>query len=162
MTAMPTHTPPELPPIEYWPSAAVRVAHSGLTWEPIETDDADGVECLLLQVFGPHETLIDVVAWEMGAPTRWWLRYGTAAHLGEAAIALANSERKPVELVGTPREWLSRNGRAVCVLDWSADLATIEEKSESGFVCSDQRLAAQFKDAIAHQRRDNVRIEVVL
>ena len=148
-----------LPPVEYWPCASVTLSAAGL-WQPAEADDGEAVECFLAQVYGPGLVLIDAVAWQPADPSRWWLRYGQATYLGEAAIFLANAEGKPVELVGTPSEYLARDGRALCILSWSADVAAIVSEAEHGLVCSDPQLAERVHSTIAQQRRERVWIEV--
>jgi hypothetical protein len=153
---------PSLLPVEFWPDAFVRPSLDGKAWEPTEAEDGGTAYCFLLQVYTSNEILIDTVAWEPADPTHWWLRYGNAAYLGEAAIILANLEGKPVELVGTPREYLARDGRALCILSWSADLAPIIAEAQHGLVCADPKLAERIRNTIARQRRDNVRIEVAL
>ncbi len=150
----------ELPPIEQRPSALIRPLSNGL-WDPAEESDAEAIDCMLLPVYGPNLCVVDVVAWEMFKPSRWWLRNGCATYLGEAAITQANRAHKPVELVGTPKEYLARSGYAVCILDWGTDLASIEGAPVCGFFSRDGSLALQLKDTIAERRRAAVRIEVI-
>jgi hypothetical protein len=152
--------PSDLPPIEYRPSAAVRLSPDGL-WQPTEDGDGDAVECHLAQVYGPGLALVDTVAWEPADPSRWWLRYGHASHLGETGISLANKDGNPLELVGTPREYLARDGRALCILSWSADLGAIVCEARHGLICGNPKLAEQVQNTIARQRRERLKIKVM-
>ena len=152
--------PADLPPSEYWPACRAALAPDGL-WQPADPDDAEAPECFLLQVYGEGGALVDAVAWKPEAPEHWWLRYGNAAYLGDAAITLGNFEGVPVELVPNPKTYLARDGRAVCVLRWDSDLESIEAAADHGFVCRNLKLADHFKNTLARQRRDAVRVEVV-
>jgi hypothetical protein len=129
------------PPIELRPFATIIPSADG-TWQPDEKQPGDeGIDATLFQLKEPDGSLYDVVAWETaGNGSIWWLRYGQAAFLGEGDIELANSLRKPVQLVPTPREFV-KHRLCCCILNWKADVRAILGLAQYGWLCTSPTLA---------------------
>lgn len=143
------------PPIELRPSAIIRASTDG-TWEPAE----DGFDALLMPVRDLGGEVIDVAAWEFGQPAFWWLRKGIATYCGEHSIYLDNREGRPVKLVATPAEYLKHWGRAMCILNWKADVRAIVGLAQHGIICSSPQLAERVRTAVDRPRSERVRITV--
>jgi len=61
--------------------------------------------------------LVDLVAFKLDDPTRWWRRLGVADILGNAPSFTV----EPKTLHPTPLDWLRAGGTGLVVLDWSRD-----------------------------------------
>lgn len=61
--------------------------------------------------------IVDLVAFHLDSPMRWWWRVGHAWLLGED---LLDDRGESVAVVATPLDWLACGGDAVCILDWRA------------------------------------------
>jgi hypothetical protein len=88
------------------------------------SDSEDGVAVLLLQVWSGND-LLDVIAWQWGRPSPWWMLRRAATYLGHAELERRHLDGKPIRVVGTPQDWLRDGGHAICVLDWSAPLSPL-------------------------------------
>lgn len=66
--------------------------------------------------------LIDLVAFRLSDPRRWWRRTGMADYLGEHLIQPAVTWHKRLRVLETPLAWLNARGGGVCPLsgDYSA------------------------------------------
>jgi hypothetical protein len=147
-------------PVELQPFALIRPDASG-RWEPAEEGDAEAIDAILLTVYDLYsEELVDVVAWDRDAPWMWWLRGDRATFLGEADLFFANQEGRKVEIVATPAQYLDRSGRALCILDWSADVAAIVGQAKHGCFCT-ATVAERLRRTIDARRFQHVQIEVV-
>jgi hypothetical protein len=60
--------------------------------------------------------LIDLVAFHLTNPARWWRRTGLADYLGENFIQAAVSWQRPLRVLETPFAWLNARCRGVCPL----------------------------------------------
>jgi hypothetical protein len=65
----------------------------------------------------PEWQLVDLVAFKLDNPARWWRRLGIADVLGNACGFTV----EPKTLVATPLDWLRIAGAGICLLDWSRD-----------------------------------------
>jgi hypothetical protein len=108
---------------------------SGLAWiEPaadgtfgFSADPGVGLWARMIPIIEGEE-IVDVVAWERGAPSPWWLLRGNVTHLGRHAADLACASGRPLTLTATPERYLDYHaGHALCVVNWSADLRAIFE-----------------------------------
>ena len=61
--------------------------------------------------------LVDIVAFYLDKPDRWWRRTGEGTLLG----TINRFSVEPRRLHRDPLTWLRGQGRGVCVLDWSHD-----------------------------------------
>lgn len=156
-----TEAPEPPPPIELRPTGLIRAFGDG-TWEPGEEGDREAFDALLMPIFDLYSgDLVDVVAWEGHAPELWWLRYKRADFVGEAAIFLANREKHRVKLVTTPSEYLKHWGRAICILNWTADIRAIVGQAEHGVMCAGPKVAARLRGAIDKRPSERLRITTV-
>lgn len=108
---------------------------SGLAWiEPagdgtfaFSPEPNVGIWARMIPIIEDDE-IIDVVAWERGRPSPWWLLRGVATNLGWHAGDLACLTDRPLMLTATPERYLDYYaGRAACVLNWSTDLRALFE-----------------------------------
>ncbi len=102
------------------PPAAVDMCGTALIQpdgELYQPDDA-GPEALVVPVFDSGET-IDLLAFNLSNPDRWWLRLGVAAYLGGDALGDAVMD-EPVRAFKTPLSWLRASAPAdgLVVIDW--------------------------------------------
>lgn len=147
----------DIVPIELQPSAMIEAFADG-TWQPSET----GFEALLLPVSEVGGGVIDVVAWQIGEPSIWWLRRGVASYVGEHELILARRDRRPVRLVATPKEYLALWGYAVCILDWRADVrAILAQASNAVDVVGNKALCARVRRIVDQRPSDRMRISLV-
>ena len=86
---------------------------------------------------------IDMVAWHMAQPSRWWLRRGAGVLLGEIEVEHAVTYGEPLRVHRTPLGWLRAAGEGVVILDWGA----------AWFYLRDLRLAAEDHDHPAELQR---------
>ena len=128
------------------------------TWQPTVPDD--GLYCCKLQVWGARSELLDVVAWEFGHPSPWWLRWGYANFLGLAAIWRAKVpalNQRVTRLVATPRDWLRDRGESICILNWDAPLLPLLDDL-GDVICETPALEAQLRSAIEIETNRHIRI----
>jgi hypothetical protein len=84
------------------------------------------------------EHLLDLVAFDVENPDRFWRRRADALLLGNAFLEIAGETRAPVPVFKTPMSWLRAGGAGVCILDWDwardllLDLELIAEDLELG------------------------------
>src|SRR5262249_25288794 len=57
--------------------------------------------------YGEMPQIIDLVAFRLSEPWRWWRRTGLALYLGEHLIMRSNTWQTPVRVVATPLAWLN-------------------------------------------------------
>jgi hypothetical protein len=149
----------DYPPIEWWPIATIIPSADG-TWQPTEKQPGDnGIEASLYQIEERDGSLFDTVAWEIASNgSIWWLRQGRAAFMGEEDIELANSLRKPVRLVPTPREFV-KHRLCCCILNWKADVRAILGLAQYGWLCTSPALARRAQAAV--RERWTAKIQLV-
>lgn len=98
-------------PVEHEPGQAPDAARADMAAQ-LPAEDAAG-------------EIVDLVAWFVTDPCRWWTRKGVATILGERAIVRAGWNVEPVNLYRTPGEWLHASAGgddfAACIVDWQAD-----------------------------------------
>lgn len=104
------------------PFAVILPSAAG-TWEP--ATGGDGLDACLLVARDADDEIVDVVAWELGSPSAWWLRWGEATILGALEVELCRLRERPLRVVPTPKAWLDEAGCALCVLNWDARLLPI-------------------------------------
>jgi len=96
-----------------------RIGVSDGLYEP----DPDGAGAFLV---GCQESvgspLVDLVAFRLAEPAKWWLRSGDAVLLGLANARLAQFEDVPALVHPHPLAWLQDDCEGCVVLDWNADL----------------------------------------
>ena len=65
------------------------------------------------------ETIIDILAWSLTDPTRWWTAIGAAVAIGEAATANPATyiADQPLRLHRTPLAWLQAKCAGSVLLD---------------------------------------------
>lgn len=107
----------------YWGGA--RVCCEGQNWSPDESgepmiiqpvyaDEIPSVECCV-----DDPLLVDLIAWRIEQPERWWYRRGELGLvLGAIEIERARHFGHSLHLYRTPLNWLRARGRGACVLDW--------------------------------------------
>ncbi len=121
----------------------------GLDWSPIEAAcggvflvpvrpdrawfdvDPDGVEAAVCQARGPDSVeVVDLVAWSLDNPARWWTAIGAAVVLGEAVAhnPATGFGGAPLRLFRHPLRWLQAGCDGAVILDparggrWLLDL----------------------------------------
>lgn len=103
---------------------------SGLAWIEPASDGSFafapapkvGIWARMLPVFD-DDGIIDVVAWERGRPSPWWLYRRNLTVLGDHTIRLAALTGGAVQLTAFPEKYLDYYaGHAACIVDWAADL----------------------------------------
>ena len=88
----------------------------------------EGEPALVWPVFGCDRELVDLVAWDVNAPNRWWLLYrDEAVVLGARTLAIARYFREPITLHSVPQQWLVIGRTDVCILRWDVPLREILE-----------------------------------
>lgn len=126
------------------------------SWRPSDSDN--GLYAALLPAAQGEDAIVDLVAWPLvGNGTPWWLRLGRLAWLGALELEAAERDKRPVDLVATPRDWLRARGRAVCLLDWRQDLRALFE-----FVpvvrCRGEGLRARFEKTLKAQAKPRFKV----
>ncbi len=89
-----------LPPAAVDMCGTARIQPDG---ELYQLDD-DGLEAVILPVLDGGET-IDLLAFNLANPARWWLRLDQAAYIGGDALGDAVMD-EPVRVFRTPLAWL--------------------------------------------------------
>ena len=107
------------PPCLHGNCGPARVSFHGNLFE--FDPDGDGVFVMAVSE-GPAEPILDLVAFKLVDPCRWWLRLGQGVVLGLHNARLALFEEAPVLVHGTPLDWLRADCQGVVVLDWKADI----------------------------------------
>lgn len=93
-----------------------RIADDGDLYRP----DPDGFAAVILAAWfeGPpsiyraveHPEIVDLIAWQIADPTRWWRRvWGPPPVLGEDTYLNAVVAGEPIRLFSSPHEWLRAN-----------------------------------------------------
>jgi hypothetical protein len=142
-------------PIEMRPSAMIQVSADG-TWQPAE----DGFEALLLPVCEIGGAVIDIVAWQFGDPSIWWLRRGIATFIGEHELILARRDKRAVRLVGTPKEYLKQWGHALCILNWRGDVRARLAQAPHGIICDTEALADRVRRIVDQRPSERLLVTV--
>lgn len=97
--------------------------------------------------------VVDLVAFTVDQPARWWLRKGNGVLLGpdwpDYCTTLAND---PLPLFSTPLYWLRAGGRGSCVVDWSAHLP-LHLRGVQNIVCDSTALAKRLHKAVHKSER---------
>ena len=92
--------------------------------------------------------LIDLVAFRLSDPSRWWRRTGLAEYLGEHLIQRAVTWHKPLHVLPTPLAWLKARGRGVCPL--SGDYSALRCCVAGGLFIDDVALADRVERQHSH------------
>ena len=83
----------------------------------------DGDYAAILPVCDIDGEIVDLCAWFVDAPGRWWLRHGDECFvLGARALGRAAYFGDPIELHATPQAWMLAGGLGTCILRWDIDL----------------------------------------
>ncbi len=87
------------------------------------TPEPNGDYAASLPVYDPDGELVDLCAWFLDGPGRWWLRFRDDVFvLGARALAVATYFGEPIELHATPQDWAVSGGQGACVLRWDIAL----------------------------------------
>ena len=70
----------------------------------------------------PNEPIVDIVAFKMSDPTRFWLRLGQGVILGLHSSRLATLKQEPILVHPHPLAWLRDDCQGCSILNWNADL----------------------------------------
>ena len=106
-----------------WPAARIRTSKDGTFRR-----DPEGEPALIWPVFDSDDDMVDLVAWDVDAPSRWWLLYrDEAIVLGAHTLAIARYFQEPIILHSVPQQWLVTGRTGVCVLRWDVPLPEILE-----------------------------------
>lgn len=137
----------ERPSLELRPSALIETASDGSFQE-----SEGGFEALVCPVRDGHGDVIDAVAWRLGAPNVWWRYRCLGDVLGAPALLKAAWEPAELILYETPARWLAAVGsKAICILDWSADLRLLFGLVHGPLTCESARLEQKFLATLARQ-----------
>jgi hypothetical protein len=105
-----------------------RIEPDGHLYQPTH----DGQLVLVVPVYtGPmpsfitpadNSELVDIVAFQISEPGRWWRRTGLANYLGEHLIRSSVTWNRPLRVFETPLDWMKGYCQGVCPLtqDYSA------------------------------------------
>ena len=111
------------------------------------TPESDGDYAAIVPVHDVNHELVDLLAWHVGSPGRWWRRFAAWPVLGARDLAKARYYHDPVVLHSTPDAWVLAGGEGVCLLDWHLDLRPLFQ-GVSAVRCDSQTLAARFQTAM--------------
>jgi hypothetical protein len=114
--------------------------------------DPDGPKAVVLNIAGPRGEPRDLCAWFPNDPWRWWLRFRTAAILGEAMVERAEYLGCPLTVYSTPQQWLFARGRGACVLRWNIEL-TLHLGGINHIVADSPALAARINSGLGRGQR---------
>ena len=63
--------------------------------------------------------LVDLLAFDIDEPKRWWLRVGAGVILGSYWAEKADWLGEPLYLFGNPLSWLKAECQGAVILDWN-------------------------------------------
>ena len=108
---------------------------------------SDGKGALIVPVFEyQSEAPVDLLAFRLDDPGRFWLRTGDAVVLGRETVERAALFNETVIVHPTPLDWLRADCFGVCILDWRANLRLLFDGCKS-VVASSQPLARRLRNA---------------
>ncbi len=109
----------DLPPAAVDMCGTARIRPDSELYQP----DDDGLEAVIVPVFDGGET-VDLLAFRLSEPDRWWLRIGAAAFLGGDVLGDVALD-EPVRAFKTPLSWLRAGAPAdgLVILAPNGDIA---------------------------------------
>ena len=128
-----------------WPVEVV----AGL-YQPLEPGGGD-LSVILPSRHGNE--LIDLVAYDMADPGKWWLRTGVGEWIGADHVEECDFKELPVRLHGTPQGWLAAGGTGACVLTTRSFGAHAQLMRAKGIVCDDDAHAARVHGWLRRRER---------
>lgn len=145
-------------PLELRPSALIEAASDGSFQE-----SEGGFDALICPVRDRYGEVVDAVAWRLGSPNVWWRLRCLGDVLGAPALLQAAWEPTELTLYETPQRWLANVGpRALCILDWSADLRLLFGLVHGPLICESTRLEQKFLQTLAAQTGPNLSDQIRL
>jgi hypothetical protein len=122
-------SPPRLVTRSWSPSSPGRLDAILPDWQPLDRiearDDSDFFEyaegelgrlAWTFPIFDAVSAVIDIVAWELTKPRKWWLHTGAALATSPYVFQDAVNWGEPLRLVATPEEWVRDPKRTACLL----------------------------------------------
>lgn len=143
-------------PLELRPSAQIQIFSDG----SFQEDPDGGEDALLIPIRDACDQIIDIVAWKQGTDRPWWRLKCIGEVLGYRAMAQARWPRtgypahKPeLVLYESPARWLRAVApNAICILDWSVNLADLFAGIDHEIVCESAEIRDHFESTLSEQR----------
>ena len=99
--------------------------------------DPEGEPAIIWPVLDSDREIVNLVAWHVETPTRWWLFYADDCPLlGARQLAVARYFGDPVQLHPTPQHWVLANRQGVVILRWDIDYHDVFDGVGSVQCCS--------------------------
>ncbi len=109
---------------------------------------SEGEPALIWPVVDCDREMVDLVAWDVDTPSRWWLLYrDEAVVLGARTLAISRYFQEPITFHSTPQQWLLAGRTGVCVLRWNVPLHEILEGVPQ-ITCDSPRLKRLLQKAL--------------
>lgn len=118
---------------------------------PEATKPGFGLRALCLPVRDRDGVIVDTVAWNPADPYEWWVREDAGRWLGldhAAREMWSLDDRRGIDLLETPSQWVKAGGRGLVVLDWQlgeADLDMLDSFHQLRF--ASRELGQKFLEA---------------
>lgn len=139
-------------PLELRVSAQIQTFSDG----SFQEDPDSELEALLLPVRDAHDTIIDIVAWQIGVDRPWYRLRNTGDVLGAAAIDACRWPKcgyASLILYESPARWLRSIGpNAICILDWSVSLVDLFAGVDQEIICESSAIRDHFEATLLEQR----------
>ncbi len=111
----------------------------------------DGQLAAILRVDDDVGELVDLCAWYLSDPGKWWLRHrDEAAFLGSAAVAQAAYYQEALQLASTPEAWIEARRKGACIINWALDFRYIFD-GVPRIICDCPALRVRLHDALHHE-----------
>ena len=108
----------------------------------------DGHLAAILRVNDDVGEIIDLCAWYLSDPGKWWLRHGDeTAFLGSAAVEQAAFYQQALQLASTPEAWIEARCKGACVINWGLDFRYIFDGIPR-IICDCPALQVRLHDAL--------------
>jgi hypothetical protein len=131
----------------------------GAFWQPGEPKVDRWLATLpLFELVDGALIAIDMLAWYLAEPTRWWSRTGAIEILGETRLADALRDFKPVRLYRTPQSWNRAGGPGApgaCILNWDGNIG-MECRAFARALVGDNLAHARELQRLVDKRRPRV------
>lgn len=139
-------------PLELRVSAQIQTFSDG----SFQEDPDSEIEALLLPVRDAQDAIVDIVAWPIGSDRPWYRLKNTGDVLGASAIDACRWPRTghaSLILYESPARWLRSIGpNAVCILDWSVNLADLFAGIDQEIICESKEIRDHFEATLLDQR----------
>lgn len=110
--------------------------------------EPSGRPAIIWPVRDSERETVNLVAWHVETPTRWWMLYGDDCPLlGARQLAVARYFGDSIRLHPTPQEWLLANRDGVVILRWNIDYRDIFDGVAS-VGCDCPALGTRFRDSL--------------